>query len=269
MPTHSHVFSFASLNDGKDTNEHITIFNPVIKLPPTIHNARVALVSATIWNTVPNIAAPNNVITYLMRNKPNDVSDTTYKTIELVIPPGLYSMQLLNETLERLHLDQELDPLLFFLLEDLPTDRLMFSTKSTNYKDQIILLNKSGTPSNLLGLPADPNFTLTIKWENQELAPNTAFFNQQNWFVLKNSLASPGLLQDGRSGQILDKVYLTEGANTMLVYTPGYPIFVDASDLHNFSHIQSVRGAWYQDDAETTAYTGNPWQYTVELKYDY
>jgi hypothetical protein len=249
------VLSFAS--DGKD-HTHVTRYNPQINLPTEATNVRVALVEATIWNTVPNIVEPYNVIRI----------QTTTEEIDFVIPTGLYNVDQLNTCLERLLLDADLEPNLFFLRVDLPTDKIMFCNSSSTYKDGIRVLNPPSTPRSLLGLTDDSTLIITVGHNNQVLAPSVAKFNQMNWFVLRNSLASPGLNLNGDTRNILGRVYIDDGPNTMLVYEPSYPIFVPARDLQWTGKIAEVVGQWFQDDGVTPAVTLNPWQYTVEILYD-
>lgn len=271
MPSGSIVLSFTS--DGKDFT-HTTRFNPPITIPDETYNEKVALVGATIWNSVPNIDAPKNIISYQYKNLVTGANDVvtwngTWTTVTLVIPPGLYSVEQLNEALERLQRDQELDHNLLFIEGDLPTDRIVFCSNSTTYREEIRILNPPTTPRSVIGFPEDDNFRLEVGYENKEIAPLQAKFNQMNWFVLRNSLASPGLSEDGRTRSILGRVYLDESPNSLLTYEPAYPIFVTAKDLRWVNKISEVQGAWYQDDGVTPALTNNPWQYTVEIRYDY
>jgi hypothetical protein len=257
------VLSFSS--DGKD-HTHLTRYPNPINLPPDATNVRIALVEATIWNTVANIVEPNNVIH--IQYKWTAFEAIYWKSLHLVIPPGLYNVDQLNTCIERLLRDAELDPNLFFLRVDLPTDKIMFCSQGATYRDEIKLLNPPSTPRSLLGLPELDSYEIVVGYENQVLAPYKAKFNQMNWFVLRNSLASPGLNLNAETRNILGRVYIDDAPNTMLVYEPSYPIFVPARDLQWTGKISEVVGQWMQDDGFTPAVTHNPWQYTVEILYD-
>lgn len=239
-------------------------------IPANAYNVKATLLSASIWNTTPNVSRHlgENSLTFslnvLTSNQVANPGEHERKTVTLVFEDGLYSLEELQDTIRRLLANRGLDQNCIMLAADYPQGKIEFATQYMVGTGGVILHNPPSTLRTLLGFPQDDSFTFTLVPGDIVLAPLKATFNRLNWYELVCSLSSPGMKGETKSRNLLAQIYPSSNPNSMIVYDGPGPA-VDASDLKGVP-VQEITVQWFSD-SHKEAPTYNPWNVCIEVSW--
>jgi hypothetical protein len=260
------VLTISSAGGGiydRDAAYHTIYLNPAVKIPSAQY-VSAKLVSASVWNSVPNIfTGKNDTLSVDIKDPevfPTEPNNT--RQYQFVLAQGQYSFDDLVKALTRSFVSEGLRADTVTFTADLSSGYCYFST---SYSGGVILNSNSRSIGKVFGLETSTNFTIPVA-PTLARAPSPAAFNNINTFVLHSSIAAPGMPINGRTNNILGVVPITVKPNRLVNYTPAYPIEVNAENLQS-SQISQVVSYWTTEDGTTPAPMYEDFTYTVELSY--
>lgn len=242
---------------------HILYLTPPVRIPAAQY-VSAKLVSASVWNSVPNIFTGVNdtwdlAITdsTLFPTEPNFT-----RSFVFTIPQGQYNVTELINTSNRVFLAGGLRADTLNITPDLSTSYTLFST---GYLGGVVIKANTRSLARLFGLDVKSDFAVPTE-PLFSTSPNRAAFNTINSFVLHSTLASPGMPINARTSNILGVVPITAKPNRLVNYTPAYPIEINSENLQG-SEITQVISYWTTEDGSTRAPMFENFTYTVEISY--
>jgi len=236
-----------------------------VQLPKDAVNANVSVEESTVWWVVPNIITGQNDTMYIFGD--NDSGGTELFTI--VIPQGLYDLSGLNQAILA-----ELEsagaktqdagnplPLINLTADDATQKvRLRF-----NYTNVYVDFSQAQTMREILGFNAEqygpyPSAPLSI------LAPNTASFNQVNYFLIHSDLVNKGIRFNNTYNQTIAQVLINVAPGSQIVSTPYHPARCNAQELAGTKRT-NLR-FWLTDDKQRAVNTnGEAWSARIVISY--
>lgn len=256
------ISTAGSGNYDKDRSYHTVSLNPPVKIPACSY-VSAKLVSASVWNSVPNVFSGTSDSWVISITDPTEfpLEPAFTKEYSFIISQGQYSFDDLTKTLSRIFVAAGLRVDTLTFTPDLSSGYCLFSTSYS-----ALTVKASGrSVAGLFGLNKAADFEVPTSPAYSQ-APNRAAFNTINSFILHSSIASPGLPVNGRTSSILGVVPITVKPNRLINYTPAYPIEVNADTLES-SQIEQVSSYWTTEDGFTTAPMYEDFTYTVEISY--
>ena len=209
MPSECMIFSSnpanGAINRSADGSKiSIQLTNPLY-LPENAYNAKLQIVQASIWNNSPNISQSynNNVMTI-------QDDDGTYS---VVIPDGLYDIDILYDTLallfDNLEVSRPTFPFkdMFDIEGNEATNRIYITFKNAASSSNPEILWASSTIDDFLGFsdtsPTHPINPSSPSHDYSITAENPARFNAYNSFVIKSDIVNTGIqINDSFNGTI-------------------------------------------------------------------
>lgn len=260
------VLTISSAGSGtydKANAYHTVYLNPPVKVPDADY-VSAKLVSASVWNSVPNVLTGiNDVFVIAITDSvvfPTEPGNT--KEFKFVLTQGQYSYDNLVLALTRTFVGAGLRADTLNITADVSSSYVYFST---GYSGGAVIKANSKSLVPLFGVSKTADFAVPLA-PTLSRAPDRAAFNSINSFVLHSSIASPGLPINGRTSSILGVVPINVKPNRLINYTPAYPIEVNAENLQN-NEISQVTSYWTTEDGQTPAPMYDDFTYSVEITY--
>ena len=207
-----------SVND--DMNEFkVNLYNG-ISVPKQAKSAQVALYSARVWNSSPNIVP--------------DVNDKLYITYQatpyvIEVPQGLYSDSLLAQTLSLLFEQESLPIDLISFIADIATQKILIRY---NYADTQIDFTPADTFRDILGFDARLSPPTPSTLGELDSADNEAGFNTVNSFLITaENLVRDGIPIGATAINILAEVPIIAPPNSLINYEPNNLTFIQSDHL--------------------------------------
>lgn len=218
-----------NVNQGGNAFE-IQLDDP-IDIPKDALNVSVRVEEATVWWVVPNVITGENDTFYIF----GDLQAGGQQLFTIQIEQGLYDLTGLNNSLQSeleaagaRTVDGNNNPLpLVSLAPDDATQKVLLRF---NYPNVYVDFQPNNTPREILGFEAlqyGPFPTAPIN----QLAPNTAAFNQVNYFLIASDLVQKGIRFNNRYNQVITQVLINVAPGSQIVSTPFNPAKTTAQEL--------------------------------------
>ena len=216
--------SFGAINKSSLGSTFSVSYPQPITIPPNAKNIQVWCHSLGAYYTFPNISISksNNTI-YFTDNTAN------YEKYSIVIPDGLYSVDLLSDAISYALNQSGFSPSLISLTGDLATGKVILSYDTAGYATYF----KTGvSPYVLLGFNPDQKVPATglSTSTSQYTAPNVADFGNLESITLQCSLVNTAY-NNGKTSNVLASIPIEVSAGQNIVYNPSNLIKVDAPNL--------------------------------------
>ena len=233
-----------------------------LRIPAGAINIQMRVISASVWNTAPNIFAGKNTFTVY----PAELG--TYGTTPylITIPQGQYSVDTLDTAISRQLLDYGLAIDLVQVEGDSATQKVYFVTSADFTKLEF----DSKSPIELLGitLQGGTREFLLESSENGYAAQERARFNSVNSFRISNNLAGQGLeIQGAFNGTVCDMPIVSRPGE-INIFQPAVPTTVSIDHSIAGSTLYSMTSGLRSDKGDLLYGLQEPWSYTFELTWD-
>ena len=223
--------SQGAVNRNKDGNAFEIQLDESIEIPKDALNVNVSVEEATVWWVVPNIITGQNDTFYIF----GDLAAGGTQLFTVKIEQGLYDLTGLNNSLQSglealgaRTVDGSNNPLpLVSLAPDDATQKVLLRF---NYPNVYVDFQPADTPREILGFDAlqyGPFVTAPLNI----LAPNTAAFNQVNYFLIASDLVQKGIRFNNRYNQVITQVLINVAPGSQIVSTPFNPAKSSAQEL--------------------------------------
>ena len=248
-----------AINVSQDGSQfEIQLDGEGIKIPKDAINVNVSVEESTVWWVIPNIIEGVNDTFYVFGDD-DTLPAPVPKLFTVVIPQGLYDLAGLNQALQAglealgaRTVGAGGEPLsLISLTADDATQKVRIRF---NYTNSYVDFAPNNTMRDILGYnniqygpyPAAP---LSI------LAPNTAAFNQVNYFLVHSDLVNKGIRFNNSYNQTVAQVLINVAPGSQIVSTPFNPAKCNAQELAG-SKRTNLR-FWLTDDKQRNVNTNN------------
>lgn len=244
------IFSSATANFVSDNMDKFTVvLNNPISVPREANSCDVALYSANVWNSSPNIlTGVNDVFSYINNGVPASA----------IIPEGLYSLQEYNQTITEL-----VGPNKFEFTGNSATQKVMITT----YENYQIDFTQPFSQREILGFNSQVvppvNTPLIIK----TTAPNIAYFNNVNAFLITMDLLNDGLPVNAKANSILAQVPIIAPSNSLIYYEPASPIWIQTDQI--IGKQISVINLGITNELGLPIKVREDWAISCSIKYEY
>jgi len=208
------IFSSAIANYNSPNMDKfsVTLNNP-ISVPKEANSCDIALYSANIWNSSPNIlTGVNDVFSYINNGVPASV----------ILPEGLYSLSDYNQTIAQL-----VGPNIFTFTGNTATQKVQVVI-AENYQ---IDFTQPFSQKDILGFNATLVPPVNTPLIVTAIAPNIANFNNVNAFLVTMDTLNDGLPVNAISASILAQVPIIAPPNSLIYYEPASPIFIQTDHI--------------------------------------
>lgn len=239
-------------------------------IPADAVNIQARLLTAIVWNTVPNVVAGRN---NALRLSGKTLSGMDFSS-SVMFPTGLYDVPSLNKWLKRALATFPADiPSDWLEIEgDSATNKLVFSVpfKTGYYPVTITIgglaIDERNNMAELLGFdPAGDE--LIVAPGVPGLAPRKAKFNNINSFRILNDIVGRGLQINGEYEGCLAQIPIVADTGSQVEYAPTYPVAIDLTGIEGSSRYE-MRSSLTTETGEL-ATTGEPWSYVFEITYEH
>lgn len=208
------IFSSATANYNSPNMDKfsVTLNNP-ISVPKEANSCDVALYSANIWNSSPNIiTSVNDVFSFIVNGVPASV----------IIPEGLYSLPEFNQTIAQL-----VGPNKFEFSGNTATQKVQIEI-AANYQ---IDFTQPLSQRDILGYNSQVVPPLISPVIFTSTAPNIAAFNNVNAFLVTLDTLNDGLPVNAKANSILSQVPIIAPSNSLIYYEPASPIWIQCDHI--------------------------------------
>ena len=241
------LFFSSDKNSGAQVNtrgdEFRILFNTPITIPETAINVRGKVLDSSIWNVVPNISSENLNNTLIVNGN------------TLTIPNGLYSINDLNVTLNR-------------LLDEAGLSKSAVQFEGDNATQKTFMTIEAGiTVDFTVG-----DFNEIVGFEKQtynvsQLAPNPANVNRTEFFIIESDLAIHGLPLNNIDANIIHKHIISAQPGSQSNYAPFNPQIVNLDNLIG-QKINNISFRLRDQLNRTVDTQGENYAFTLQLEYD-
>lgn len=251
MDTYDQVFYFTQTKGG-NMDRYLTS----IKIPENDKGKVYAqLISAKIYNTVPNITASNNLLVF-------SVGGSTYN---MQFPPGIYDINSFNAYIRTFHLNYNIP-----LIDATKTSFVVLGNNSTQtcqfyFNTDCIINLELSTINKLIGFPnVILNGTANTIIEGDEQAS----FNTLSEFVLHsnlvNSIYSDNNTNNAKKSDIFATIPVDAVVGYQIIYEPVNPIFVEI----NLDNLQYLNFYWTNEKGDRLDdLINDPWSILIRIFY--
>jgi len=257
----SHIFSSATENSAINKSDDGSVFSVQldypIAFPGDSFDCTAEVVSASVWNTVPNISiALGNNKFYIFNG-----GDITLHTVTL--PNGLYSVSSLNSQISKTLVNQGLPSDLVILTGNQSTQRVVLTFSAIgSYAD----FTGANSCRGLLGFDS----------RNAPLAPTTlvgqsedgdaeARFNNIESFLIKTDLVNGNIPTNKDESQTVCLIPITSSTGDQIIFNPTNATRVDADNLRGLG--RSYATFRLTDEKGRPASTGEDYSLQILFRY--
>ena len=244
-----------STNQSADGSQFSVNMNTPLKIPASAISCRMAVLSASIWSTSPNIspAFNNNLFRYS-----SDL--TVFKTI--VIPEGLYSLTDLQSYLSSQFIAQAEPSNLFQISGNQPTQQSII----TFFNSACVLDFTTNSVGSLMGfLPQVYNFPAVSHGLLFSQAP--ASFNRNNSYLISTNMISNGIPVNSNGRGIIASIPIPAGSvNSIISYEPNQLLYFDAGELIG-SPKMNFSFSLTNENLQPTPTNGDYWSFSLMIEY--
>ena len=221
-----------------------------LKIPKDAMNINISVEEATVWWVVPNIITGQNDKMYITAPDTADV----IQNYVITVPQGLYDLSGLNQAVlrELENAGAKIDPDPVITLS--PDDATQKVEIRFNYSTVSVDFTQSDTFREILGFDSavyGPYLTAPINI----LAPNTAAFNQVNFFLLHSDLTNKGIRFNNNYNQSIAQILIDVPPGSQIVSKPFNPAKISAQELAGTNRT-NIR-FWLTDDENRRINTNN------------
>jgi hypothetical protein len=257
MPRHSFAFSSSATAGAQqvsaDGSEFSVVLAPPLEIPSTASNLELAVVSAAIWNTSPNIlTGENDEFTYTSTAAPAG-------TATITIPQGLYSLEALNGYLSLGFVAAGRSSTLFSLSGATATGQVAITAENAG---DSIDFTAAASVAPLLGWAAG---IYTFTAGETIFGAGPAAFNRNNTYLITSDICQ-GLRYNSRARNIIGVVPINQPPGSLLNYDPSNLIRVPADDMRGVT-VSNARFALKNQDFQATPTANELYSFTCELTY--
>lgn len=209
------AFNISALGSEFSINQ-----TPPLIIPSNARNVYLSVLSATCWNSVPNVEVGVN-----------DQFKITYSATDytVTIPTGLYSVDSLSAKISTLLFNLGLPEDLIILLPDNSEQKVVIDF---NYATTQIDFTIANSLRGLLGFDSRLVPALPTTAAVYETADSIAQFNNIEFFYIKClNLLTKGLRSNDNYSGIMAKIPIDVSAGSQIVYRPYFPAKIDANNL--------------------------------------
>lgn len=192
---------------------------PPIRVPAGARNCYIKCLSATIWNSSPNIVSGVN---NLLRIRAVGTDPWT----EILIPTGQYTVSDLNSAIARELSNAGLSATLIAISGDAATQKVQVT-----FELATVELDFSQAPDVSLREILGFNVGIVIGSPTVQLAPNIAQFNTINAFRIHSDIIDYGISVNGNQDDTLIFIPILAAPGSQIVYSPFVPTKLSAHKL--------------------------------------
>ena len=240
-----------------------------IVIPRDAINVNVSVEESTVWWSIPNIIEGVNDKFYVFGDD-DTLPVPVPQLFTVVIPQGLYDLAGLNqalaaglEALGARTVDAGANPLpLVSLTADDATQKVRIRF---NYTNAYVDFAPNDTMRDILGynpIQYGPYAGAPLSI----LAPNTAAFNQVNYFLLHSDLVNKGIRFNNSFNQTVAQILINVAPGSQIVSTPFNPAKCNAQELSG-SRRTNLR-FWLTDDKQRNVNTNGEY-FTARIAIHY
>jgi len=244
-----------STNQSSDGSKFTVNMNSPLKIPESAISCRMAVLSASIWNTSPNISPlfGNNLFRY-------STNTTVFKTI--TIPEGLYSLDDLQSYLSSQFLAQGEPANLFVISGDQPTQESIIT-----YSTALCVLDfTTNSVGSLMGFLPQVYVYPTIT-SGLLFSQSTAAFNRNNSYLISTNMISNGIPVNSNGRGIIASIPIPAGSvNSIISYEPNQLLYFDAGELIGAPKT-NFQFSLTNENLQPTPTNGDYWSFTVMIEY--
>ena len=244
-----------STNQSADGSQFSVNMNTPLKIPASSISCRMAVLSASIWNTSPNVSPlfNNNLFRY-------SVNGTTFYTIS--IPEGLYSLTDLQNYLSSQWVAQGFSPTQFKISGNQPTQQTVIAFADDNN----ILDFTTNSVGSLMGyLPQVYNYPTASN--GLLFSQASAAFNRNNSYLISTNMISNGIPVNSNARGIIASIPIPAGSvNSIISYEPNQLTYFDASELIGASKTNFLFQL-SNENLQPTPTNGDSWAFTIMIEY--
>lgn len=255
-----------AVNVNKGGNAFEIQLDQPIEIPKDAINVNVSVEESTIWWVVPNVITDENDTFYVF----GDLEAGGQQLFQIQIEQGLYDLTGLNNSLQSglekagaRTLDALNNPLpLVSLAPDDATQKVIIRF---NYPNVYVDFQPGNTPREILGFDA-LQYGPFPGAPQDELAPNTASFNQVNYFLIASDLVQKGIRFNNRYNQVITQVLINVAPGSQIVSTPFNPAKSPAQELAGAKR-SNIRFRLTDDKLRPINTNGEYWTARVVIRY--
>lgn len=233
--------------------------NRAIAIPRGSVDCTVDVIQANIWYVMPNISAALGNNNFYFSS-----AVTLPGAYHIVVPDGLYSMNDLNNTLQRDFANLGFASNIMVFTGDDPTQRSVITYTIAGLQ---VDFTQANTIRTILGFDSRLSPAIASTAGESDTSDTTATFNGINSFYVRSSLiSSDGLPINNTGTGIIAAVPISAEPGTQIVYQPQVPIDVDARNLIG-SSVQYITFDLLDDQLRPVNTLGESWSITMHIHY--
>lgn len=245
-----------SVNQSADGSNFSVNLTTPLRIPPSAISCKAGIVSASIWNTSPNVGAvfKNNLFRYSVDSGAN------YTTF--IIPDGLYSLNDLTAYLGQRWQQLGLSNSLFKIYGNQPTQQTLIGFASST----CILDFTGDSVGSIMGFPPAV-YTFPFPTAGVLYSPNAASFNRNNSYLISTNMVSTGIPVNSNGQGIIASIPIPNNSiNAIISYEPNQINWFDASELIGTSKM-NVNFQLSNENLSPTPTSGDYWSFSFMIEY--
>lgn len=242
----------ASDNISQNGAQFVTTLPEPLRFPEGTKHVQLRLLSASIWNSVPNLV------------------DCTFKfstllspAITVQIPKGQYSVSLLDAALNRALTNSGYDPNIVAIVADESTQKIGIQFTSVGSS---ISFDVDDPLAKLLGFNSLSTYGPTTLINQTIVAPNVAAFNSVNQFQIHSTLVEQGIPYGNQYTRLIGQVPIAAAPGSLINYEPTNAPACSADSLLG-GVLQRVTSVLTDEKNMLVDTNGETWTYTVDLRW--
>lgn len=242
----------ASADVSQQGAQFVTTLPEPLRFPEGTRHVQLRLLSASIWNSVPNLVACSFNLSTLLS-----------PAITVQIPKGQYSVSLLDAALNRGLTNSGYDPNLVTIVADEATQKigLQFTTAGSS-----VSFVANDPLAKLLGFASLTTYGPTTLVNQIIVAPNVAAFNSVNQFQIHSSLVEQGIPYGNQYTRLIGQVPIAAAPGSLINYEPTNAPVCSADSLLG-GVLQRITSVLTDEKNMLVDTNGETWTYTVDLRW--
>ena len=250
------------LNKSADGSTFSVHLPRPLHVPRSAQNAVLRVTSASIWNSSPNISASlGNNIFELHYVYENDMMIIVSGDITLTIPDGLYSLNALNDFINRSLSENDIPTDVVTLTGDSATQKTILTFATAGSEVDFTVVNSF---REVLGF--DSKVVTAVADNDSIYSDNVANFNRINQFLLSCSAISGGIPLNNRGSGLIANVPITAAPGSQINYTPFHPPHVGVGEWIGNS-IDSLTFILFDQELRPVDTLSEDYSFTLDISY--